>query len=67
MRHYATEAPFVVSTKSGGIKSTHWTSTGAIEAAKASKTLRLIHGRDKGAWRVLLAFKEGKRVEHATH
>lgn len=67
MRHYATEAPFVVSTRSGGIKSTHWSAKGAIEAAKTSKTLRLIHGRDKGNWRVLLAFKEGKRVDHATN
>lgn len=61
-QQYATEAPFVVSTRAGGIKSTHWTAEGAKAAAKASKTYRVIHGRHQGVWRPLACFEAGRAV-----
>lgn len=59
---FRTEAPIVVSTKSGLFKSAHYDQKSAIEAAKSTKQYRIIHGIHRGDWKPLVHFNKGVRV-----
>lgn len=60
--YYRTEAPFVVTARNGLLKSCHYTSKSAIDAAKSVPNYRIIHGRHRGDWKELVHFHKGVRV-----
>lgn len=62
IRQYRTEAPFVVAAKNGDVKSYHYSSTAAIDAAKGVPNYRIIYGRHRGDWKELVHFHKGIRV-----
>lgn len=61
-RNYRTEAPFIVTTVNGSIRSVHFSSTSAIAAAMKANGGRVIHGRHQGVWKELVQFKKGVKA-----
>jgi hypothetical protein len=58
--NFRTEAPYVITTLGGRIKSYHWCEKSAIKAAKEEGS-RVVCGRHRGVWSAILTYIKGVR------
>lgn len=60
--NYRTEAPFVVTTLGGALRSVHFSTKSAIQEVLSTRGYRVIYGRHRGDWKELAHFNKGVKL-----